>query len=129
MNLKALLISCGLSILLVATGGCVVVAVGAAVGATGYAYVRGELKGTESASLEKTWAAAQAAVKELEFHSVNLRKDAVEAELEARTAKDTHVKIQLRRVSDASTEVRIRVGMFGDQGISQTIRDKIKSKL
>jgi hypothetical protein len=132
MNIKSLLLNAGLAGAIALTSGCAALVVGTAVGAAGvagYAYVKGELKGTEAASLDKTWAATQAAMKDLEFVVVNQRKDAVQAELEARTAKSTKVTVDLKSLSDTTTEVRIRVGTFGDKAVSLTILEKIKSKL
>ena len=132
MKTKSLLTNVCLAGALALTAGCVAVAVGAAVGAAGvagYAYVKGELKGTEAASLDRTWAAAQAALKDLQYSVVSQRKDAQQAELDARTAKDTKVTVQLKGLSDTTTEVRIRVGTFGDKTLSMNILEKIKARL
>ena len=116
--------------LLVLGGGCAAVLVGGAVAAAGvgtYAYVNGELKGTEAVSLDRAWDASQAAMKDLEFSITRKTKDALQAELDARTAADKKIVINLKKVSDGATEIRIRVGTFGDEAVSQFILDKIKS--
>jgi L-fucose isomerase-like protein len=111
--------------------GCAVVAVGAAAGAgaAGYAYVSGVLISTESASLDRTWNATLAAMKELEFPITSQRKDALQASLVARNAYDKKISIRLKKVAEQSTEVRIRVGTFGDETMSRAILEKIKKRL
>ena len=116
--------------LAVAGAGCAAIVVGGAVAAAGvgtYAYVNGEMKGTEAVSMDQAWSASQAAMKDLEFPILNKAKDALEAELTARTATDKRVVIKLKRVTDTATEIRIRVGTWGDEAMSQKILDKIKS--
>lgn len=130
MKIKSWLIPLGLAATVALTAGCVAVAVGAgaAAGVGTYAYLSGELKSTQSAALDRTWAATQAAMKDLEFAITSQRKDALEAELIARTASDKKVTIRLKKVSEAATEVRIRVG-FGDKSLSLVILEKIKNRL
>ncbi len=111
-------------------GGCAAVVVGGAVAAAGvgtYAYVNGEMKGTEAVSLDRAWTASQSAMKDLEFPITNKAKDALQAELTARTSADKRILIKLKKMSDGATEIRIRVGTFGDESASQLILDKIKS--
>ena len=109
--------------------GCVLFVAGAAAaaGVGTYAYVNGELKGSEAVSLDKAWDASQAAMKDLEFPITTKSKDALQAELTARNSADKKIVIALKKVSDGATEIRIRVGTFGDESLSQLILEKIKS--
>lgn len=111
--------------------GCVLLVAGgaAAAGAGTYAYVQGELKATESAPLDRVWAATQAAVTELELPITSRHKDALGARLLARTSSDKKVEINLKKVTDTTTEIRIRVGTWGDETLSRLILDKIKKRL
>jgi hypothetical protein len=118
-----------LAILLLLFGaGCAALLVGGAAGAGTVAYVAGELKSTENVSLDRAWKATQSAMKELEFAVTQKEKDALEAELTARGAGDKKVKVQLEKKADHVTEIRIRVGTFGDESLSIQILDKIKSR-
>ena len=110
-------------------GGCAVLVVGgvAAAGVGTYAYVSGEMKGTEAVALDRAWDAAQAAMKDLEFSVTSKAKDALQAELTARTAADKKIQIRLKKVTDGATEIRIRVGTFGDESLSRLILTKMKS--
>ena len=111
--------------------GCVLFVVGgaAAAGVGTYAYVNGESKETEAASLDKTWAAAQATMKEMEFPVITQQKDAFSGELTARNAADKKITISLKRLSDHATEVRVRVATFGDEALSRLVIDKIRGRL
>lgn len=129
MKIGSWMVTLGLAATMALTAGCVAVAVGAAAGVGSYAYVSGVLKSTESASLDRTWSATQGAVKDLEFPVISQRKDALQAELIARTASDKKVSIKLKKVSDTATEVRIRVGTFGDESMSLAVLEKIKNRL
>jgi hypothetical protein len=129
MKMKPLLVLSLLSAALLTQTGCLLLVAGAAAGAGTYAYVDGELKASQPESLDKTFAAAQGAVKDLEFSVTKTEKDAVSAHLTAKTAQDKTVDISLKRISDNTTEIRIRVGTFGDKSLSDLILEKIRSRL
>ena len=75
--------------------GCALFVVGAAAGAgaAGYAYVKGELSSTESASLERTWNATLDAMKDLQYPVITQTKDALQARLAARNAADKRIDV------------------------------------
>jgi hypothetical protein len=114
---------------LVAGPGCVAVVVGGAAAVGTYAYVNGESKATVAYDLDKTWNATQGAMSDLQFPVISKKKDALEAELVARNASDKKIAIHLKRLSDTATEIRVRVGTFGDEGLSHMILDKINKHL
>lgn len=108
--------------------GCVAVVAGAA-GASAVAYVRGELQGTLTASLEASERASNGALAQLQLVKINEKRDAFVAIITARTADDKKVEIKLTKLADQTTKVQIRVGVFGDESKSLAILDKIKSNL
>ncbi len=112
-------------------GGCVAVAlgVGAAAGIGTYAYVEGELTDTEEVPLDKGYAAAQAAVKDLQFAPKEDSKDALQARIVATEPDQTEIKITLESKGDKLTKFGIRVGLFGDESKSRLIMDTIKKHL
>jgi hypothetical protein len=113
------------------TGCLAAAAVGgaAAAGAGTVAYIKGELRATEEASLNRTWSATVAAADDLRFLVTNKIKDDVSAELDAKTADNKTVKIQLKRVSKNLTDISIRIGTFGDESLSRYILSKIEARL
>ena len=108
--------------------GCVAVLAGAA-GAGTVAWVEGRLDATLDTSFAKAEKAADRAITELQFIKISEKKDALNAILTARTAEDKKIEIKVNRVGDTTTQVQIRVGVFGDEGKSLAILDKIKSNL
>lgn len=107
--------------------GCAAVVVGGAAGA-GVAYSMGALKSVENTTVEKAYIAAQAALKDLEFRETLVSKDAVEAKVEGETSSDKTVTIHITRVTDQATEIRIRVGTFGDEKLTRLIFDKMRAR-
>jgi hypothetical protein len=111
--------------------GCAAVVIGgaAAAGAGTVAYIRGELRAVESAPLDRVWSASQAAMDDLQFAPTTKDKDGLSARLIARTASDKKVTINLAKQGDNVTEIRIRVGFFGDESVSRLVLEKIKLRL
>jgi hypothetical protein len=128
---KRLILAGMLASMLAFGSGCALFVVGAAAGAgaAGYAYVAGELKVTESATLNRTYDATLKAMKDLEYPVISKVKDALTAHVVARNASDKKIDINLKKLSDNATEVRIRVGTFGDENLSRTILEKIRARL
>ena len=113
--------------------GCVAAAVGGAAGVAAgagtIAYIKGELKATEAYSVPKVWAATEKAVDELQLAVTDKYSDAVAGRLEAFTADNKKVRINLKRIGDNITEVTIRIGTFGDEELSRFILSKIEKHL
>lgn len=129
MKTKSLITLFATAIAAVYLSGCAAVIIGGAAGAGTYAYIRGEMKGNENASLDRVWSATQAAMKDLEFSVSTQQKDALQARLIARTALDKKIEINLTKISENLTEIRIRVGTFGNQTLSYTIVQSIEKRL
>ena len=108
--------------------GCVAVLAGAA-GAGTVAWVQGRLDATLDANFDQAEKAANRAVTQLQFVKVNEKKDALTATMIARTAEDKKIEIKVVRAGDTTSRVQISVGVFGDEGQSLAILDKIKANL
>lgn len=114
------------------SGGCVWLAVGAAgagVGYGTYAFIRGQLEVAYPNEFQQTWSAALDALESLEIRKKSAAKDAFGGKIEAARADGTSVKIAVTPITSASTSVKIRVGFFGDQAISEMIAEEIERKL
>ncbi len=116
---------------LLSTGCAIVVAgtAGAAAGLTTYAYLTGELKTTQEAPLEETWEASQKAITNLQYQKLAEKKDATFGQLVAQTGDNRRVTITLRRSTSSTTEIKIRVGTFGDRNLSFLILQEIQANL
>jgi hypothetical protein len=79
--------------------------------------------------LDLVWQVALEVMQDLQFPLTSQGKDALTGELTARTAQDKKVHRQLKKLTKQTTELRIRVGAFGDEALSLLIEDRIKKKL
>ncbi|MBN2138628.1 MAG: DUF3568 family protein [Sedimentisphaerales bacterium] len=112
----------------VLVSGCVLAAVGAGAAGT-VAYVKGDLEVIEAKSIDAVHGATTKALTELELSIVQDNKDAMSAMVVARDSQDKKITVKLAAVSEASTEISIRVGTFGDETKSTMIYNKIKENL
>ena len=119
VSLSTILNGCGLIIL----GGA------AAAGAGTVLYVKGELKASEAVPLDKAYAASEKAIEDLGFYVVENKKDQLEGKITARTATDKKVTVKVERVNNELTDIKIRVGTFGDEPLSRQILQKIQDRL
>jgi len=128
MSVRRLLVALLLGISAAGLTGCVAVVAAGAAG-TGVAWYRGRLEANLDQNIETVFAASQKALAQLEFANISNKKSSVDAQLVSRTALDKKVEITLQKVTDRSTKVMIRVGVFGDETLSMSILDKIKAAL
>jgi len=126
MNYKKLLLTFILGLSLLVNSGCPAFLIGGAAGTA--VYIAGELKSTEEVSLNTAWDATQKAMKDLEFTIISKEKDVFDGQLIAKGAAKKIIKIKFHRQSDTLTEVRIRIGTFGDKSLSQQILETIKKR-
>jgi tartrate dehydratase alpha subunit/fumarate hydratase class I-like protein len=111
----------------ISMSGCIVAAIGA--GAGTIAYAKGDLEVVESHNLDAVYEATLKAMEELELNVTSKVKDSLSAEINARDAQDKKVKVKLSAVSDETTKVSIRVGVFGSEAKSRLIYEKINENL
>ena len=132
MNYKQLLFPLILGLSLVVNSGCPAIFVGAAAGGAAgagtVAYIGGELKSIEEVSLNRAWKATERAMRDLDFRITDKTKDALDAQLKASGADGKKIQVALKRISKSRTEIRVRVGTFGDESLSLQILDKIKKR-
>jgi len=101
----------------------------AAAGAGTYYYIKGDLKRTYEAPMDKTWEATIKSVEELKLTVESEKHDALSGVIKGKMADEKGFEINLKRLSENSTEVGVRIGTFGDRTKSEAIHDKINSKL
>ena len=128
MNCKQVIVTPVIISFFLTSIGCTaaLVAGGAAAGIGTYKYIKGELESTEKVSLDKAYQATEKAVEDLELTITSKQKDAFDGEVIARRATGKKVTIKLKRQSDSVTQIKIRVGTFGDEYISKDILDTMK---
>lgn len=107
--------------------GCVVAAAGA--GAGGAAYALGKLVVLVDSPVKEVAAAAEGALKDLDIAVSESRSTALDAEIRGKTAQNDSVAVYVERKTEKSSEITIRIGVFGDEAKSRAILDKIKARL
>ncbi|MGH7428497.1 MAG: DUF3568 family protein [Candidatus Methylomirabilaceae bacterium] len=98
---------------------------GAAGGAAGVAYAKGEVEQVHAASYEKVWDATLRALRILNIPVSHTQKDQISAKATGAKADGTAVVVTVLPVTKDSTSVRVRVGNFGDQAESERIQGQI----
>ncbi|HEV8604364.1 MAG TPA: DUF3568 family protein [Tepidisphaeraceae bacterium] len=117
-----------MSLILVTQSGCLVAAAAGAAGGT-VAYMKGDVEAVVDAGVERTFNATKAAMDDLKLPLMANWANAMEAHVEARVGTDNKATVNITGQSDKLSKVSIRVGTFGDQGLSQAILEKIKANL
>jgi hypothetical protein len=102
---------------------------GAIAGAAVATFIKGELVTHESYMLDQTWLATQKAMKSLGFTIQKEDKDSLTALIVAHGAEDKKVEIHLKKEAIHVTQIRIRVGLFGDEELSRHILREIQKEL
>jgi hypothetical protein len=117
----------GLAVSSAAMPGCLIAAAAAA-GAGTVAYVNGEFNGGVDAPARATAKAAEEVCKEMGLTIKSATATDVDGQVKATTGQDKSVAIDVKRVTDTTSKVSIRVGTFGDEALSSSIYEKIKAK-
>jgi hypothetical protein len=125
MNYKRSLSGLILVLILLLNNACAFLAGGAA-GIGAIAFIGGELKSTEEVSLDRAWDATKKAMDDMEFTVKSKEKDALSAQLTARLVSGKQVTINLKKESDRFIEISIRIGVFGNEFLSQKILETIR---
>jgi hypothetical protein len=108
--------------------GCMIAAVG--LGAAGtIAYVRGDLQAEEDEPIDVVYEATLKALEDLELYVTSKSKDALVAEITTYDAQDKKIRIKLKASTETTTQLSIRVGVFGSETKSRRIYEKIRGHL
>ena len=92
-------------------------------------YVRGELQANIDRRFEVAERAAFKAITDLQFSTIEEKKDALVAIITAHTAEDVKITVKVERSSDSLSTIRIRAGMLGNEKLAYAILNKIKEAL
>lgn len=109
--------------------GCAgVILAGGAAGST-FVYLNGELKTQEEVSLEKLYAAALRMTDKMDFEIQEKSKDGLTGRIYAKGAGDKDIYINMKSLDENNTELRIRIGIIGDEVMSKRIHKEILKQL
>lgn len=114
--------------LLPLASGCGALLVGGA-GTSAIAFATGELRTTEPTAIAELDAACATAVDVLGYDEIETERDGERIRWRARTAAGDPVDIRLLTRGPTSTELRIRIGVFGDEAKSRLVLEQIHQAL
>lgn len=120
----------GLAIILLATsGGCGALLLVGGAGSSAIAFATGELRTTEDASLTQVEAACNEAIERLGYEDVEAERAADQIRYRARTVGGEPVDIRVLARGPGRTDLRIRIGVFGDETTSRLVLEEIHQSL
>ncbi len=111
------------------TTGCGALLLVGGAGTSAIAFATGELRATEKTPLVELHEACRVAVVALGYEEVEAVRDADKVRWRATTAGGDPVDIRLRARGPERTEVRIRVGIFGNEARSRLVLEQIRQSL
>ncbi len=114
--------------LLCMQSGCLLVAAGAATGAT-VAYVAGDLHSTVDASPQRVAEAAERAMAALEISVISTASSSIDARVVGRTARDNKLTVSAKSSSAKFSQLTIRAGTFGDDALQARLLEEIRVQL
>ncbi len=115
--------------LLALSPGCGALLLVGGAGTSAIAFATGELRATEPTPLAELDAACASAVDVLGYDEVETERDKDRIRWRARTAAGDPVDIRLLAKERDSTELRIRIGVFGDEAKSRLVLEQIHQAL
>jgi hypothetical protein len=124
----------GLILLSLTLSGCaflVAAGVGAGAAVGTMEYVKGELKQAYAASMEKAWNASLAVVEAMNMKVTEKSIDNLDQNrrILGQTADKKDFQITLESLGKDVTMVKVRMGLFGDEGASRRIHEAIAQNL
>ena len=112
----------------VAGSGCIAI-LGGAVGAGTIVYMKGESIRTYDYPMSEVAIAAQKTFVDLDISATETSITQLDSSLQGEMADGTKVSLKLISKAEKATEVRVRVGMIGDENSSQRIHEQILKNL
>jgi len=109
--------------------GCPALLLVGGAGTSAIAFATGELRTTEKTPLVALDAACASAVDVLGYEEVTTERDEDRIRWRARTAAGDPVDIRLLAKDPEKTELRIRIGVFGDEAKSRLVLEQIHQAL
>lgn len=104
-------------------------ATGAGLGAGTYAWIQGELKRTYPATYDAVWNASSDALQSLEMPVVSQQRDALKGTIMAKRVDGSDVRVNVKYLTDKTTQVSVRIGLFGDRADSSRVHETIQARL
>lgn len=124
LGLAALLLA-----IAVGSAGCGALLLVGGAGTSAIAFATGELRATEDVPLAELDAACESAIETLGYREVEAHRETDKVRWQATTPGGDPVDIRLTAKGSDQTTVRIRIGVFGDEGRSRLVLEQIRQSL
>ncbi len=112
-----------------ALSGCVALAVGAAAGVGGYGYVKGSLEKNYDNTVTQLHKASLKALRALKITKEDEELNRHSSYIKGLSQNEKKVKVTITALTERSSKLVIRVGIFGDQSLSEMILSEIEKNL
>ncbi len=122
-------VASGLVCSLVAVSGCGALLLVGGAGTSAIAFATGELRSTEQNTLVDLDRAVARAIDTLGYSEAEAERDENRVEWHAKTPSGDPVEIRLIGEGPEETELRIRIGVFGDEARSRLVLEQIRQSL
>lgn len=109
--------------------GCFPLVFGAALGAAGYAYIKGGLSGEYEASVSEANAAALASLQELGYFVVSDELKVESSTLKAEDGRGGEFEVQIKKLNEYKVRAYVRGGLFGGEERAFQILEMMAEKL
>ena len=128
-KLRQLLLMVCLAATVMTASGCFALLVGAAAGAAGAVYVKGDLEKNVDASLKASHAAVLAGLKAEDLFVVSDTVNVHDASTLAEFDDGTKVNVTIKALTERTSKIKVRVGVIGDEAKSLQVMKAIERKL
>ena len=118
-----------LVVILTSGSGCGALLLVGGAGTSAIAFATGELRSTEEVPFTELDRACQEAIGVLGYDRVEVTRSSDRVRWQARTASGDPVDIRILSKGPQKTELRIRVGVFGDETRSRLVLEQIHQSL
>lgn len=115
--------------LAIGSGGCGALLLVGGAGTSAIAFATGELRVTEDVPLSALDTACLFAVERLAYEDIRIERDADRVRFRARTPGGEPVDLRLLAKGPEKTDLRIRIGTFGDESTSRLVLEEIHQSL
>ena len=118
-----------LSFTVLTSSGCFALLLGGAAGAAGVVYIQGVLEKNFDSSLKD---AHEATLKALKSEGIFIKTDELNvanSEVKGEFADGEKIQVNIEALTEKSSKVKVRVGVFGDEAKSNAIMSAIEKRL
>lgn len=117
------------AILCIALSGCGALLLVGGAGTSAIAFATGELQSTEPHSLDLLDGACALALDEMAYNEIEVERTADQIRWRAKTSGGDPVDVQLHAKGPKATDLRIRIGVFGNESRSRLLLEQIHQAL